>query len=143
MSWIFLSHSRRDSRQAVVVKHWLAEQRPELANEIFVDIDPQTGLRLGAQCKGLARGGSWAEHRPESDQEAARECRRGCRYPAAASADPGSALHRLPHRRTLTLANWQSMGGMCDVLDNEIEQILPSHPQQRRTAPVSPLHSRT
>ena len=52
MSRIFLSHSSRDSRQAVALKNWLSEQRPELANEIFLDIDPRTGLRLGEQWKG-------------------------------------------------------------------------------------------
>ncbi len=52
MSRIFLSHSSRDNRQAVALKRWLADQRPELANEIFLDIDPQTGLRLGEQWKG-------------------------------------------------------------------------------------------
>ncbi len=47
MSRIFLSHSSLDWREAVALKHWLGEQRPELANEIFLDIDPETGLRLG------------------------------------------------------------------------------------------------
>ena len=49
MSLIFLSHSSRDNRQALALKKWLSEQRPELANEIFLDIDPETGLRLGGQ----------------------------------------------------------------------------------------------
>jgi WD40 repeat protein len=46
-----MSHSSRDTREAVALKRWLSEQRPELANEIFVDIDSQTGLRLGEQWK--------------------------------------------------------------------------------------------
>ena len=49
MSLIFLSHSSADNRAALALKKWLAEQRPELANEIFLDVDPQTGLRLGRQ----------------------------------------------------------------------------------------------
>jgi WD40 repeat protein len=49
VSLIFLSHSSRDDRAALALKRWLVEQRPELANEIFLDIDPQTGLRLGGQ----------------------------------------------------------------------------------------------
>jgi WD40 repeat protein len=49
MSRIFLSHSARETRQALALKKWLAEQRPELANEIFIDVDPETGLRLGQQ----------------------------------------------------------------------------------------------
>ena len=47
MSRIVLSHSSRDWRAAVALKRWLGEQRPELANEVFLDIDPETGLRLG------------------------------------------------------------------------------------------------
>ena len=49
MSRVFLSHSSRDNREALALKMWLSEQRPELANEIFLDIDADTGLRLGAQ----------------------------------------------------------------------------------------------
>jgi WD40 repeat protein len=49
VSRIFVSHSSKDSREAVALKFWLSELRPELANEIFLDIDPDTGLRLGEQ----------------------------------------------------------------------------------------------
>ena len=52
MSRIFLSHSSPDNREAVALKQWLAEQRPELANEIFLDIDPESGLQPGARWKG-------------------------------------------------------------------------------------------
>ena len=52
MSRIFLSHSRRDNRAAVALKRWLGEQRPELANEIFLDIDPVSGMQPGARWKG-------------------------------------------------------------------------------------------
>jgi hypothetical protein len=48
---IFISHKREDSREAVALKQWLAEQRPELADEIFLDIDPNTGLELGWEWK--------------------------------------------------------------------------------------------
>ncbi len=43
----FLSHSSRDSRQAMAVKAWLIEQEPGLAEEIFLDLDPHTGIRPG------------------------------------------------------------------------------------------------
>ncbi len=36
----------------MALKNWLSEQRPELANEIFLDIDPGTGLQVGARWKG-------------------------------------------------------------------------------------------
>jgi WD40 repeat protein len=52
MSRIFLSHSSRDGRQAAALKKWLSEQRPQLANEIFLDLDPGAGLQLGARWKG-------------------------------------------------------------------------------------------
>jgi WD40 repeat protein len=48
---IFISHKSDDSREAVALKQWLAEQRPELADEIFLDIDPNTGLELGWEWK--------------------------------------------------------------------------------------------
>jgi WD40 repeat protein len=51
MSRIFLSHSSRDWREAVALKHWLIEQRPQLVNEIFLDVDPGTGLPTGARWK--------------------------------------------------------------------------------------------
>jgi hypothetical protein len=47
----FLSHSSRDNRAAVALKRWLAEQRPELANEIFLDIDPESAMQPGARWK--------------------------------------------------------------------------------------------
>jgi hypothetical protein len=47
VSRIFLSHSSIDWRAAVALKRWLGEQRPELSHEVFLDIDPETGLRLG------------------------------------------------------------------------------------------------
>ena len=47
MSRVFLSHSSRDSRQAIAVKAWLVGQEPGLAEEIFLDLDPHTGIRPG------------------------------------------------------------------------------------------------
>jgi WD40 repeat protein len=52
MSRIFLSHSSVDNRAAVALRAWLVEQRPELADEIFLDIDPGSGLQVGARWKG-------------------------------------------------------------------------------------------
>ena len=47
MARVFLSHSSRDDRQAVAVKAWLIEHEPGLADEIFLDLDPHTGIRPG------------------------------------------------------------------------------------------------
>ena len=51
MPRVFLSHSSRDSRQAMAVKAWLIEQEPGLAEEIFLDLDPHTGIRPGERWK--------------------------------------------------------------------------------------------
>lgn len=55
MSRIFLSHSSLDTREAVALKQWLAEQDPPLANEIFLDVDPTSGLRTGTRWKDALR----------------------------------------------------------------------------------------
>jgi hypothetical protein len=47
VSRVFFSHSSRDSRQAVAVKAWLIEQEPGLVDEIYLDLDPHTGIRPG------------------------------------------------------------------------------------------------
>jgi hypothetical protein len=46
-----LSHSRFDSREAVAVKAWLIEQEPGLDGEIYLDLDPHTGIRPGERWK--------------------------------------------------------------------------------------------
>ena len=51
MSRVFLSHSRYDSRQAMAVKQWLVEQEPGLGDEIYLDLDPHTGIRPGERSK--------------------------------------------------------------------------------------------
>ncbi len=55
MSRIFLSHSSLDTREAIALKHWLAEQDPPLANEIFLDVDPGSGLQTGTRWKDALR----------------------------------------------------------------------------------------
>ncbi|MFD6394030.1 TIR domain-containing protein [Nocardia sp. NPDC060259] len=47
MSRVFLSHSRRDNRHAIAVKRWLEQAEPGLAGEIYLDLDPETGIRTG------------------------------------------------------------------------------------------------
>ena len=48
MSRIFISYSRRDQRCAVALKQWIAEKDPALRDEIFVDVDPDTGSCPGS-----------------------------------------------------------------------------------------------
>jgi WD40 repeat protein/CHASE3 domain sensor protein len=51
MSRIFLSHSSLDAREALALKRWLVDQEPPLATDIFLDIDPELGLRPGERWK--------------------------------------------------------------------------------------------
>jgi len=52
VSRVFLSHSRFDSRQAVAVRQWLIEREPGLVDDIYLDLDPRTGIRPGERWKG-------------------------------------------------------------------------------------------
>jgi len=51
MSRIFISHSSHDVAAATALVQWLSDQEPQLANEIFLDVDPVGGLRPGARWK--------------------------------------------------------------------------------------------
>jgi WD40 repeat protein len=55
VSRIFLSHSSRDTAQAVALKRWLVEQDPGLAEEVFLDLDPHTGIVPGERWKEALR----------------------------------------------------------------------------------------
>ncbi|MGV9837184.1 nSTAND1 domain-containing NTPase [Nocardia niigatensis] len=62
MARIFLSHSSRDNRQAIALKAWLVAQNPDLADEIFLDLDPDTGIAPGVRWKdALVRAASRCE----------------------------------------------------------------------------------
>ena len=47
MARVFLSHSSRDTRQAIALKRWLEQAEPGLAGEIYLDVDPETGIGTG------------------------------------------------------------------------------------------------
>lgn len=51
MSRIFLSHSSSDNGQALALRQWLIEQRPDLTGEIFLDVHPVDGIRGGVRWK--------------------------------------------------------------------------------------------
>ena len=55
MSRVFLSHSSRDTLQAIALKRWLVEQDPSLEGEIFLDLDPVTGIQPGERWKEALR----------------------------------------------------------------------------------------
>ncbi|SPM38380.1 hypothetical protein MNAB215_557, partial [Mycobacterium numidiamassiliense] len=52
---IFLSHSSKDNAQARALRQWLIDQRPELVDEIFLDIAEDTGLAPGQRWKDALR----------------------------------------------------------------------------------------
>ena len=55
MPRIFLSHSSKDNTEAIALRQWLIDQRPELVNEIFLDISDDTGLAPGQRWKDALR----------------------------------------------------------------------------------------
>ena len=55
MSRIFLSHSSRNSSEAIALKRWLVEQEPGLAEEIFLDLDRDAGIAPGERWKQALR----------------------------------------------------------------------------------------
>src|SRR6478752_6834488 len=84
MSRVFLSHSRWESREAVAVKAWLVEQEPGLAEDIYLDLDPHTGIRPGTRWKqALQQANSRCEVvicLLSAHWEASPECRTEFRY---------------------------------------------------------------
>ncbi|MFD3429169.1 nSTAND1 domain-containing NTPase [Nocardia fluminea] len=59
---LFLSHSSRDSHEAIALRAWLIEAEPGLAGEIFLDLDPHDGIPSGVRWKDeLRRAGDRCE----------------------------------------------------------------------------------
>src|SRR4051812_41750653 len=55
MSRVFLSHSNRDRAPAVALQAWLERTEPGLAGEIFLDVDPDSGVPAGKRWKEALR----------------------------------------------------------------------------------------
>lgn len=106
---IFMSHSSRNNREAVALRQWLTDCRPELANEIFLDIDDKTGLHLGRQWKEelLLRntGCEWLLCLVSRDWIASKECL--IEYELADRTGKGIVIARLDE---LTDADWRQAG---------------------------------
>ena len=117
MSRIFLSHSSLDTREAVALKQWLAEQDPPLANEIFLDVDPGSGLQTGTRWKDALRR---ANARCEAvicllspNWEASQECR--VEYRTAENLNKQIFMARLePSTGDDLTSEWQR----CDLFDD-------------------------
>jgi WD40 repeat protein len=84
MSRIFLSHSSRDNRQAIALRQWLIGQEPPLANEIFLDLDRDSGIRSGVRWKDALRQASTRCEAViclvSADWEASPECKTEYRF---------------------------------------------------------------
>ena len=114
MSRVFLSHSSPDSRSAIAVKAWLVEREPGLAKEIFLDLDPHTGIRPGQRWKQALQQ---ANTRCEAvicllskHWEASHECRTEYRY--AETLNKAIVVARLePVPDTNITSEWQR----CDL----------------------------
>ena len=118
MSRVFLSHSSRDGRQAVAVKAWLVEQEPGLAEEIFLDVDPRTGIRPGERWKqALQQANSRCEAvicLLSKHWEASRECQTEFRY--AETLNKTIVVARLePVPDTNITSEWQR----CDLFPGD------------------------
>jgi WD40 repeat protein len=55
VSRVFLSHSSRDVVEALALKAWLERAEPGLVGEIFLDLDPDTGIPAGVRWKEALR----------------------------------------------------------------------------------------
>jgi WD40 repeat protein len=79
MSRIFVSHSRLDQREAVALKQWMVAKDPALRDEIFLDVDPVTGILPGVRWREeLKRASSRCEAvicLLSANWEASTECR--------------------------------------------------------------------
>jgi hypothetical protein len=124
VSRIFLSHSSRDNRPAIALKGWLSEQRPELANEIFLDISPDTGLHPGQRWKDALRA---ANDRCQAvicllsrDWEASPEC--NTEYRTAETLGKQILVARLEDLGdTHVAAEWQR----CDLFAEGAKTAIP------------------
>ena len=79
MSRIFISHSQLDQREAVALKQWLVGKDRTLKDEIFLDVDPLTGILPGVRWREeLKRASSRCEAvicLLSANWEASMECR--------------------------------------------------------------------
>lgn len=124
MSRVFLSHSSRDTRQAVALKAWLIEADPGLADEIFLDLDRRTGIPAGVRWKDALRR---ANERCEAvicllsdNWDASHECKTEYRY-AEALGKAIFAVRLQPLKGRDITSEWQR----CDLFGPGPQTSIP------------------
>jgi WD40 repeat protein len=126
VSRIFVSHSSRDGRPARALRSWLVEQDPPLANEIFLDTDPDAGMRPGERWKNqLISANSRCEAvicLLSANWEASPECR--TEYRTAENMGKQILCARLEDDTGAYTGEWQHCDLFTDGLpDTDLEQI--------------------
>ena len=51
----FISHAAANTREAIALKKWMIKQEPPLEQEIFLDVDPNSGMPLGKEWQDALR----------------------------------------------------------------------------------------
>jgi WD40 repeat protein len=120
VSRIFVSHSSKDNRQAVALQAWLIAQDPPLANEIFLDTDPHTGLKPGVKWKNeLVSANSRCEAvicLLSKNWESSAECL--AEYRTAENMGKQILCGRLEDRTGRHTSDWQH----CDLFANGLRE---------------------
>ena len=126
MSRIFISHSGRDNRQATALRAWLVTQDPPLANEIFLDNDPDMGMMPGERWKNqLISANSRCEAvicLLSKNWESAPECR--TEYRTAENMGKQILCARLEHDTGAYTGEWQHCDLFADGLPHkDVEKV--------------------
>jgi hypothetical protein len=127
VSRIFVSHSSKDNRQAEALRGWLVAQDPPLANEIFLDTDADTGLKLGVKWKNELIGANsrceavicLLSHNWESSPECLAE------YRTAENLGKQILCARLQDGTGRHTSEWQHTGLFADGLPDEDVETIP------------------
>ena len=147
MSRIFLSHSSLDSREALALKRWLVDQEPPLATDIFLDIDPEVGLRPGERWKDrLQQASAKCEAVVcllSSNWEASHECK--TEYRVAENLNKQILCARLePSAGDDLTSEWQrcDLFGESDMTSIDVGRRTSGDVRHQRLVPVTRRHPR-
>lgn len=140
MSRIFLSHSSKQNVQAIAFKKWLEGENAQFASDVFLDIDPVTGLRPGEDWQdALDRAGDlcrsviylWSD-----DWENSEECKREFRYARRKTAIPA----RLEEGESAVLGNKHRVDLFGDIGPQATIEVEYGGQQHTVCFPLEGLH---